>query len=432
MNKSKRISYDVCVNYLYKLERRGIKYDLKNIKSLLSALNNPEKSFKSIHVAGTNGKGSVSSILNSYLIEKGFKTGLYTSPHISDFRERIIVNGKLISKKFIIDFVDDNHNLIEKVRPSFFEATTALAFAYFRYKKIEYAVVETGLGGRLDSTNVLNPVISVITGISVDHTDFLGKTIEKITAEKGGIIKNKRPVVAGRMSAGSIKILTSISKSKNSELICSDPRSLKIIKRNSGGIFFETKSSEYRKTKLFLPVPGDYQLYNAATSLSSATALEKYSDVKFSMKDLKSAFKNVKTNSNFHGRFELISKRPKIVIDISHNLQAVQNVKQNLRYFKFKKLLIIFGMMKDKNYKDSVNELAKLNADLILTKPDFPRAATPSELYEAILSKKKNHFVTDDVPDAFKLALSRSSPNDLILITGSFYLVGDFLKIKSV
>ena len=198
MIKDKFRNYNKCIEYLFGLERAGIKYNLKNISSLLKYLKNPQRNFKSIHIAGTNGKGSVSSILNSVLIEKGFKTGIYTSPHIRDFRERILVNGKFISKKFILDFTNKIHPEIERIKPSFFEVTTAMAFEYFSQKKVDYAVVETGLGGRLDSTNVMMPVVSVITSIGIDHVEFLGKTIKKISYEKAGIIKKNTPVIVGK------------------------------------------------------------------------------------------------------------------------------------------------------------------------------------------------------------------------------------------
>ena len=177
-------SYEKCVKYLYSLERVGIKYDLKNIKSLLRFLGNPEKNFKSVHIAGTNGKGTVASIINSYLIELKYKTGLYTSPHIKDFRERILVNGKMIPQKYVIDFTNKIYDLTQKILPSFFEATTAMAFQYFSDCGIEYAVIEAGLGGRLDSTNILKPELSIITSISIDHTEYLGNTVEKIAFEK--------------------------------------------------------------------------------------------------------------------------------------------------------------------------------------------------------------------------------------------------------
>ena len=237
LNKFK--NYNECISYLFNLERAGIKYDLKNITSLLNYLGNPQDKYPTIHIAGTNGKGSVSSVINSVLIESGCNSGLYTSPHITDFRERILVNGKFISKEFIIKSVNKLYPEIQKTGPSFFEVTTAIAFDYFRYMKVDVAVIETGLGGRLDSTNIINPVVSVITAISIDHTDMLGKTVEKITTEKGGIIKNNTPVVVGHIPLKSEKILKVIADKRNSEItIVRNGIGFSILCRNEKGFFF--------------------------------------------------------------------------------------------------------------------------------------------------------------------------------------------------
>lgn len=201
------MSYSSCLNYLFNLERGGIKYDLSNIRKLLRLLRNPERSFQSIHVAGTNGKGSVSSMIYSYLRETGVKAGLYTPPHISDFRERIICGSSLISRSFVVDFTGRMRTQIEKIRPSFFEITTAMAFDYFKHEGVEIAVVETGLGGRLDATNVVVPVLSVITGISVDHVEYLGSTVAGIAREKAGIIKRGKPVVTGKLSSEAMNVI---------------------------------------------------------------------------------------------------------------------------------------------------------------------------------------------------------------------------------
>ena len=239
MPQNKFINYNKCISYLFNLERAGIKYDLKNITTLLNFLGNPQNQYPTVHIAGTNGKGSVSSIINSVLIESGYKSGLYTSPHITDFRERISVNGKLISKDFIISTVNKLYRLVQKTGPSFFEVTTAIAFEYFRYMKVDAAVIETGLGGRLDSTNVIKPVLSVITAISIDHTEMLGKSIEKITMEKGGIIKKNTPVIVGHVPVKSEKILKEIAAKKNSEItLIRNGKGFMIIDRKENGFYF--------------------------------------------------------------------------------------------------------------------------------------------------------------------------------------------------
>lgn len=425
--KKKFTSYNKCIDYLFNLERGGIKYDLRNIKSLVKPLKNPQNNFKSIHIAGTNGKGSVASILNSLLTEKGFTCGLYTSPHIRDFRERILVNGKYISKNFIINFVNRIYDDIKKIKPSFFEVTTAMAFEYFSLMKVDYAVIETGLGGRLDSTNILKPILSIITSISIDHTDFLGKTIESITKEKGGIIKEGVPVVIGNTPELSRNILVKIAKKNRSKVFIADTNTeIKINKRNESGFYFKYND---RLKKIFFPSVGDFQLNNISIAKAALDMFKESENISFTNAEIKSAYKNLKANSNFQGRFELLSKNPKVVVDVSHNLQAIENVKENLKYFKYNRLFIIFGMMADKNYKDCLRELSKLNAEIILTKPDYKRAATPAELYKNILHDKDSFTLKHKMKDAFKYVYKKANAGDMILVTGSFFLVSDFLKL---
>lgn len=414
--------YNKTIDYLFKLERRGIKYNLNNIKTLLSFLGNPEKNFKSIHVAGTNGKGSVSSIINSILIEKGFRCGLYTSPHITDFRERILINGEWASKKFIIDFTNKINPLIKKIEPSFFEVATAMAFEYFSKKKVDYAVIETGLGGRLDSTNVLMPELSVITTIAIDHTDFLGNTIEKIAYEKAGIIKKNIPVVTGNLEPAALKEIKKKAEKTKSELINSSRKELTIRKRSENGIDFT-----FGNQKFNFPEIGDYQLNNLRTALTAIKALTEKNKLSISKNIIQKGLSNIKINSNFYGRFDVIKQSPKIVTDVSHNEQAFENIEANLKYFNYKKLVIIFGMMKDKNYRKCLNILSKLDAKIILTRPLYPRAEEPHKLYEAV--KIKSKFIpVQNLNDAFSNALSLTDKNDMILVTGSFFLVSEFLE----
>lgn len=407
-NKLKKFtSYKKCVDYLFSLERVGIKYDLKNINLILDKLDRPETSFKAIHIAGTNGKGSVSSIINSALIESGFKTGLYTSPHILDFRERILVDGKFISKKFIIDFTNRLIPLIEKIKPSFFEITTAFAFEYFRQKRVEFAVIETGLGGRLDSTNILKPIAEIITSISIDHTNFLGNTIGKITKEKAGIIKKNSVCVIGNVPNESKHIIKQVCKKQNAKSIDSS-------KTNISG--------------LSMPLAGAYQKYNlktAAAALIEISDREKLPQIK---NNIKRGLKNIVSNSNFHGRFEMINKNPKIIIDVSHNEQSLKNLEQNLKQIRYKDLYVIFGLMKDKQLEDCAHQIKRLKTEkIILTKPDYKRAAEPEEL-SSLFSRNKNIVLQPDLKNSYKYAKSLMKKDDLLLVTGSFYVVSDFLK----
>ena len=430
IRKNKFASFKECIPYLFNLERAGIKYDLKNISTLLRYLGNPQEKFKSIHIAGTNGKGSVSSMINSVLIEKGFKTGLYTSPHLIDFRERILVNGKQVQAKFILDTVNILYKEIERIKPSFFEVTTAMAFEYFKKRRVDYAVVETGLGGRLDSTNILNPVLSVITSLSIDHIEFLGNEIGKITYEKGGIIKKNVPVVTGNITGESEKILRKIAKEKNAEILFSSKKNIiKINKRTEKGLFFDV-NNKYKYKNLFIPLIGDYQVNNIKTFFTAIEQLNKFDNTKINSAEIKKGFLNIRTNSNFYGRFDILSLRPKIIADVSHNLQAIKNIRNNLSYFKYKNLVVIFAMMQDKNYRECLNEIGKLNAKIILTRPDYKRSAEPSELLRSVKRNRSRFFIAEDLSSAVRTASETAKKDDLVLITGSFFLVGEYLKLK--
>lgn len=423
-------NYKECINYLFGLERVGIKYDLKNIKEILKFIGNPEKKIKSIHIAGTNGKGSVAAIINSVLIESGYKTGLYTSPHIIDFRERILINGKLIPENFVIKFTEKLYDLVEKIKPSFFEATTAMAFEYFAKEKVDYAVIEAGLGGRLDSTNVLKPLVSIITGISIDHTEYLGDTIEKIAFEKAGIVKRNTPCILGNVKSKVKKIISNKCKEKNSSLFISENlSSVKTVKRNENYLIVKTAFNG-KNILLKYPVIGDYQVQNIKTALTALSEIEKFEKIIFTKEKLQAGFENIKLHSKFFGRFEKISDKPKIIIDVSHNAEGIRNIKNNLKYIKYKNLYVIFGMMKDKEYDKCLRELEKLDATIILTKPDYKRAEEPEVLYKSV-SKKEKFLIAENVKTAYKNANRILKKNDMILVTGSFFLLSDFLKLKT-
>lgn len=422
-------NYKSCIEYIFRLERVGIKYDLKNIRTILKYIGNPEKKFKAVHIAGTNGKGSVASIINSVLTECGYKTGLYTSPHIMDFRERILINGKLIPKDFVMNFTGRLYGLFEKIKPSFFEATTAMAFEYFALQKVDYAVIETGLGGRLDSTNVLKPIISIITGISIDHTEYLGNTIESIAFEKAGIVKKNIPCVTGKMEDKAKIIIAGKCKIKKSKMLDAETMmNAKIVGRNENCM--EIKS-RFNREKILLkyPLTGYYQIHNVKTAFTALKQIAKEERIILNDSILKTGFEKVKSNSKFYGRFQKISNNPKIVIDVSHNVEGIKNIRENLKYFKYKNLYVIFGMMKDKEYVKCLNELGKLDAKIILTKPGYKRAEEPEVLFKSV-KKQEKYIISENVNIAYKSVKKMLGKDDLLLITGSFFLVSDFLKLK--
>ena len=432
MNKLQ--NYSKCIKYLFVLERVGIKYDLNNIRALLNFIGNPEKKIKTVHIAGTNGKGSVASIINSVLIESGINTGLFTSPHINDFRERILINGEMISKDYMIEFTNRLYKLIEKTKPSFFEVSTAMAFEYFFKNDVDIAVIETGLGGRLDSTNVLKPIVSVITGIAIDHTEYLGNTIESIAGEKAGIVKKRVPCVAGYMDKIALGVIKRKCKKENSNLFYAED----IWRVRTDKCFEEyTKLRINRKNdrnnfiKLEYPVPGKYQSHNVKTAFSALDTIGKSESILFREEHIKSGIKNLISNSKFFGRFQKVGESPKIIIDVSHNTQGIKNIKEILKNYKYKNLYVIFGMMKDKEYKKCLKELEKLDAKIILTKPDYKRAEEPEVLFKSVKQKEK-FGISENIQSALKYLKKSVNEADLILVTGSFFLVSEFVKIQSI
>jgi len=442
--------YEDCLKFLFEIERTGIKYNLLNIKLLLDFLGNPQYYFHSVHIAGTNGKGSVASIINSILIERNLtlnknpdnehvnlkkpfadsNIGLYTSPHISDFRERILVNGVYIFKEYIVDFINRIYNFIKSKDVSFFEVTTALAFEYFKFRKVGFAIIEAGLGGRLDSTNILKPVVTVITGISTDHTEYLGNSLKSIAIEKAGIIKRNTPCIIGDVNVRLKNIILKAASKKNSEIIYQKKR-VSVNSRNFKGFIFNSTYHNEKLKRFNFPVIGDYQAKNISTALRVLEVLEKKTGLKFSNTVLRSGFKNILVNSKLYGRFQVLKTRPKIILDVSHNSEALLNIKDSLKYIRYKNLFIIFGIMKDKNYRECLKIIESLKGFVILTRADYKRALEPQILFQYI--KKLNNFVLiKNIGDSYDFVEKIIKKNDLLLVTGSFFVAGDFLKASKL
>jgi len=415
-------SYGSCVEYLFSLERVGIKYDLNNIKKLSKLLDNPHKKLRAIHIAGTNGKGSTASIIASILKESKYKVGLYTSPHILDFRERIRINGKTISKEYVISFTNKLYREIEKIKPSFFEVTTAMAFKYFADNGVDFAVIECGLGGRLDSTNILKPILSVITSISIDHTEYLGNTIKSIAYEKAGIIKSNIPCVAGSLTDYTKALIKKVCKERNSEFIDSNEIILKsrFISRQGYEISFLGE-------KLLLPLYGKYQIQNVKTAFAVLIFLIGENKAETGLSEFKNGMLKVEENTGYKYRFLKVSDKPMLVLDVSHNADGLSKLKDSLKLLKYRKLIVIFGMMFDKEISKCINELERLKGFMIFTKPNYKRAGEPNEFVK-YLSKKSKFVIRENVKESYKYAQSISKEDDLILITGSFFMVSDFLK----
>ena len=382
------------LKYLYSLESKKFKQNLINMRILLKKIHNPEKKLKIIHVAGTNGKGSVCAMLSFIFRESGFKVGLYTSPHLKKFNERIRINDKLITDKEIVKYY-------LKLKPyitnqTFFEITTAMAFLYFYEKKVDYVVLEVGLGGRLDTTNVISPLVSVITNIGIEHTDYLGNKIEKIAYEKAGIIKNNIPTVTGAKG----KALVTIKK------IASNRKAPLIVNK------------KFKINKNDLSLKGSFQIDNASIAITTIDTLNKFYNLKINKNNVKNGLKKAK----WPGRFQFIKKN--ILIDCAHNPDGIKSLIEEIKKLSYNKLILVVGISIDKDIKKIINMLNPIADYFILTKSKYHRAADPKFLSKYV---KKEFKIIKDNKKALNFAKKTANKEDLILVTGSIFVVGEII-----
>lgn len=389
---------------MYQLQgASAYKEDLTNIKLLAAHLDNPQKKLKCIHVAGTNGKGSTSHMLSSVLQEAGYKVGLYTSPHLKDFRERIKINGKEISEEFVIDFIAKHKSFFEANDMSFFEMSVGLAFDYFASEKTDIAIIEVGLGGRLDATNIITPLVSVITNIGLDHTQFLGNTLEAIAGEKAGIIKPNVPVIIGEY---------------NDE---TKPVFLAKAEENNAPIYF---ASDLIDQIYLSDLIGDYQFHNKKTVQQTISILNNETDFKISNEQLKEGLLHVVKNTGLQGRWQQLGENPKIICDTAHNKHGLSVVMNQLKNEKYEKLHIVLGVVNDKDL-DSILPLFPKEATYYFCHPNSSRAL-PAEILQ---SEAKKHDLIgekyDSVAIAFAEAKKNASENDFIYVGGSTFVVAE-------
>jgi len=428
------MNYTETINYLFtqlpifqRVGKAAYKANLNNTIELDNYFGNPHNNFKSIHIAGTNGKGSVSHLLASVFKILGFKTGLYTSPHLKDFRERIKINGKMIPEYEVVDFVENNIGFFTKLKPSFFEITVSMAFRYFAQQQVDIAIIETGLGGRLDSTNIINPLLSVITNISKDHTEFLGDSIEKIAIEKAGIIKPNIPVVIGESNKITEPVFHRFAKKNDAEIYLADKNLniKKIKKKLDYQVFNIRKSDKVIYNNLHTDLLGNYQGKNIITALQ---AIEILNDLGYNISNeiIRKAFKSVNKTTGLTGRWHIIGNNPLIICDTGHNEAGIKSIVNQLNEQSFNKLHFIFGAVSDKNI-DKILLLLPKKAKYYFTKANIPRA-----LDEKILKFKADKFNLNGdsyatVKSAFDFAKKSAGKNDLIFIGGSTYIVAEII-----
>ncbi|MEI6754799.1 MAG: folylpolyglutamate synthase/dihydrofolate synthase family protein [Paludibacter sp.] len=414
--------YD-CLPVFHQVGGAAYKPGLDNTIRLMNVLNNPQSRFKSIHVAGTNGKGSVSHMLAAILQSAGYKVGLYTSPHLVDFGERIRVNGKMIDKLYVINFVESNKTTFEEIQPSFFEVTMAMAFAYFADCEVDVAIVEVGLGGRLDSTNIIQPELSVITNISFDHVGFLGNTLEKIAFEKAGIIKSNTPVVIGEVLSETKPVFESKAKQENAPIWYAEEQ-LKVLFKayHQYKMIVETSDNKVYTVGL----SGTYQLKNIATTLTVIAKLNKL-DFNILDTDLRNGLENVCELTGLEGRWQKLGEKPVIIADTGHNVAGISYVVEQLKTQNYKNLRIIIGMVNDKDITE-VLKLLPTEAKYYFTQAQIERALAAEILLKQAETIGLNGDIYSSVESAIKSAIADSETTDLIFIGGSNFVVGEALE----
>ncbi|MDR0541076.1 MAG: bifunctional folylpolyglutamate synthase/dihydrofolate synthase [Dysgonamonadaceae bacterium] len=434
------MTYNETIEYLYRLApmfqqigSSAYKEGMENSFLIDRYLNHPHTKYKTIHVAGTNGKGSTSHLLASVLQEAGYKVGLYTSPHLLDFRERIRVNGEPASKEFVIDFVREHRTFFESIQPSFFELTTGMAFAYFAGQQVDVAVVEVGLGGRLDCTNVITPVLSIITNISFDHTNLLGNTLPAIAKEKAGIIKKGVSVIIGEAEDGEVKAVFEKQFGKCNEAGACP--SLVFAQSMAGQAFYDKKSGYWKFETRDYPglideLGGYAQEKNAATVLC-AIELLKNGIFTIPAQAVYKGFRSVVENTGLMGRWQIIQNHPKIVLDTGHNTGGMQYIVRQLQTEYYDKLHIIFGMVSDKDIS-AVLALLPKNALYYFTQASVPRALDAKLLTEQAGRLGLQGQIFPTVSEAFSTAKQNATKKDFIFAGGSTFIVADVLKIIQI
>lgn len=403
------MNYDEAVEYLFsqlpmfhRIGAAAYKPDIGNISQLCESLGNPHLKFPVVHIAGSNGKGSTSHLTASVLMEAGYKVGLFTSPHLKDYRERVRVNGEKIDETFVAKFVTASHESWEDIEPSFFEITTALAFHYFAEQNVDIAIIEVGMGGRLDSTNIVQPIVTAITSISKDHMQFLGNTLELIAKEKAGIIKEKVPVILGEIPSGARQEIIEIAKLKNAPL---------------------TMSASLLSPKSALE--GSYQIFNERTSFGILLELQKL-NWHISNENITEGFLRVVVNTHLMGRWQILANSPLTVAEVAHNEEGINFLVEKIKSLHYNKLRIVIGMVNDKDHSNVLSLLPK-DAEYYFVQANIPRALPKEELQLKASDFMLKGECYPNVHSGLAEAKNASASDDLIVITGSIFTVAEIL-----
>jgi dihydrofolate synthase/folylpolyglutamate synthase len=427
MNYQETIDY--LLSYLPMFQRIGAaayKADIYNTVELMKALGNPEKKFKSIHVAGTNGKGSSSHLIASILREKGLKVGLHTSPHLKDFRERIKIDNQMCEEDFVVKFVEDNKELIERIKPSFFETAVAMAFTYFAQENVDVAIIEVGMGGRLDSTNIINPLACLITNISFDHTQFLGNSLEAIAQEKAGIIKQNTPVVISQTQKETQNVFSAKADEKNSPICFADSYlSCENVNHSQGLLKMDIyKNGVERIKNLQSSLSGYYQQKNILGVVALIDTLNQYHNFNISDEEIKQGIENLSSNFPIAGRWQTLCNKPLTICDTGHNEDGLKYVIEQIKNTPHEKLRFVLAMVNDKDVNKVLSMLDK-DAEYYLSQAKIPRALPVDELAEKAMQAGLSFTKYDTISQALAQAQEDAKENDLVFVGGSTFTVAE-------
>ncbi len=426
------MNYNETLSWMYnklpmfhRIGAAAYKADLSNTIKLLDYLGNPQNAFRSIHIAGTNGKGSSSHMIASVLQEAGYKTGLYTSPHLTDYRERIRINGEVIEKEYVHAFVEKHKEAFEEMGLSFFEMTTGLAFDYFSLQNLDVAVIETGMGGRLDSTNLIQPLLSVITNVGYDHMQFLGETLPEIAREKAGIIKPGTTVVVGEWHRETFKVFEEVAAERGAPLVWAEGV-FDAVRVETGNREVQTfdlwKDSKPFIEQLEFPLMGQYQQKNIDTACCAIDLLCGLFDIE--KKHIKDGLEALVRNTGLRGRWQIVSRNPLAIADTGHNADGIKEVVMQLRQMQFQQLHFVLGMVNDKSH-DKILQLLPRHAEYYFCKPDIPRGLPAETLARQAEVYNLRGQVYNSVREAYHTALNNARSGDLVFVGGSTFVVAE-------
>jgi len=427
------MTYKEAMNYISNVGKFGSNYGLERTFRLLELLGSPQEKLKLIHIAGTNGKGSTTAMITKILRGFGYKVGMYTSPYLEEFEERIQINGEKINKDTLVNLLEQVKIAIDKVieegyeHPTEFEIITALMFLHFYNEKVDYGVIEVGLGGRLDSTNVLNPKVSVITSISLDHMNILGDNLRDIAKEKAGIIKDGVPVILYPQEKEAEEVILKIAEEKNSKVHLVKRENGKLININYEDLYQKVQIESSKNTyTINLPLLGEHQILNLGVVLNTIEVLCEIENIPLNKNIIEKSLEDVK----WIGRLEVLGRKPTILIDGAHNIDAIKALKNNVeRYFKYNKIYLLLGILADKQVKEMIEVITPMAEKVYALTPHSERAELSEDLKREILKCNSNVVGLESYEEAFLSALKEAREEDLILISGSLYMIGDMRKI---